>query len=1166
MSSALSPGGYVRPTQRGAAPPRSVNVQVAVRCRPLNHREKTSGERTVLVCAEDRREVVCVAPASQRKVHSSAAPNPKKTYTYDHVFGPDATQQDVYRGVVESIVDEVLQGYNCTVFAYGQTGTGKTHTMEGRRDSEMVAIEERRIAENAGIIPRAVKQVFDHLRSITDEHSVRVSHLELYNEQLTDLLSPHDAGSDSLRMYEDPAKGTFVQGLEDIVVTNEEEIFAVLDKSALKRRTAETLMNKYSSRSHSVFSITIHIKESTPEGADLLKVGKLNLVDLAGSENVGRSGAIKGRAREAGNINQSLLTLGRVITALVDRHPHIPYRDSKLTRLLQESLGGRNKTCIIATVTPGSHSLEETASTLDYAYRAKSIKNRPTVNQMIAKHVLLKEYTEEILKLKKELDANRSKNGVYLPPEEYQKLQSIASQQKDTISELELRNEEFEKRTASLREKLETTQGALDREQAQLKNTQFVLEETKRHLSRTEKALSQVTQQKEENAYLVRNHVATEAALHQQGEELQDTVETCVSDIRVLHKRVASKSDLEKENLQNLSKLQENIGESIVAFRESAQAHERDQVALLKRSEVGVDQLSIRVDEGLSSITSRLEKYLKQFSEKEAEHELTNAKLMKGHSSDVQKGLEAFIEKTEEQKAAVISIEGAVTELAKMIAECVERTQDAFSEFQIFMSEHNASLRERQKDFTARLNHWCGDLRTDIGSHVKKQSSLCDKLKLSHHRQFEKQRKILRETQARVIAQVTTALQSFSADNEACIENTQNTTNTELQELLQTSTALEGSVVESSRQLETKFDVLVRDSVSQCEDLSALSDTTGATIEAQAQDTATHVVGMQTAVANVGRSTRNWYSEVRELTRTARVSHRQFQEKADSLRISQSSKREVELEAEISRIGEATGDVRNSTKVSAKELQSTMRENAGGVHKFVGDVTESLNSAVDRPVQMFEMAVDKEEDVVMRKVGDRKRLVRTRGHEILIRERRRERGDGDVEMEEFGHGGVEAQGLESPTKPGSITEELVDGSLGSESPTSSLTSTADTCATEEVAEKKNEPADGVELTETIRKENAEGNMQMKESRSVDSMERVVAVKKRAGETTEAVRSAVLVDTTNRRSRLRRRGLADESRLYIKPKSTKASGFLVRSSSARPSGIPIPKGSRRGLGL
>lgn len=1166
MSSALSPGGYVRPTQRGAAPPRSVNVQVAVRCRPLNHREKTSGERTVLVCAEDRREVVCVAPASQRKGPSSAVPNPKKTYTYDHVFGPDATQQDVYRGVVEPIVDEVLQGYNCTVFAYGQTGTGKTHTMEGRRDSEMVTIEERRIAENAGIIPRAVKQVFDHLRSITDEHSVRVSHLELYNEQLTDLLSPHDDGGDSLRMYEDPAKGTFVQGLEDIVVTNEEEIFAVLDKSALKRRTAETLMNKYSSRSHSVFSITIHIKESTPEGADLLKVGKLNLVDLAGSENVGRSGAIKGRAREAGNINQSLLTLGRVITALVDRHPHIPYRDSKLTRLLQESLGGRNKTCIIATVTPGSHSLEETASTLDYAYRAKSIKNRPTVNQMIAKHVLLKEYTEEILKLKKELDANRSKNGVYLPPEEYQKLQSIASQQKDAISQLELRNEEFEKRTASLREKLEGTQGALDREQKELKSTQDKLEETQQRLSRTAKTLSQVTQQKEENAYLVRSHVATEAALHQQGEDLQDTIQTCVSDICLLHKRVASKSDLETENVRNFAKLQDNVGRSIASFSESARAHERDQVALLKLSEVGVDNLALRVDEGLASISNRVRKYREQFLKQEAEYDEINAKLMKDYSSHTQRDLDSFCVKTEGQKAAVISAEQTVTELGEMVADCVERTQEAFSDFQEFMSEHNAALGERQKDFTTRLSHWCEELRTDVGSHVKKQVSLCDKLKISHHRQFEKQRKILRDTQDRVIEQVTKALQSFSADNEACIENAQSATNTELQELLQASTALEGSIAKSSCHLESKFDALVCDSATHCENLVANANTTGAAIEAQAEDTATHVVGMQTALSNLSRFTRDWHSEVNELTRAAQVSHRQLREKADSLRISQSSKRGAELQAEVSRIEEETAHERNATKVTAKELQSKMRENEGGVSKFVGHMTESLNSTVDGPVQMFEMTVDKEKEVVMRKVGDRKRLVRTRAHAILIRERRRERGDGDVEMEEFKQGVVEADDLESPTKPGSTSGEMVNASFGIESPTSSLTSATENSAAEEVVEKNNETADGGELAETVRKDNVEENTQMKMSSSVDSIEHVAAGTKGDGQGTEAGRSAVLVDATNRRRRLRRRGLGDESRLHIKPRSTKATGLLVRSSSARPSAIPIPKGARRGLGL
>lgn len=146
----------------------------------------------------------------------------------------------------------------------------------------------------------------------------------------------------------------------------------------------------FCSRSHTVFSITVHTKESTNEGEDLLKTGKLNLVDLAGSENIGRSGAVDKRAREAGNINQSLLTLGRVITALVERAPHVPYRESKLTRLLQDSLGGRTKTSIIATVSPATCNLEETLSTLEYAHRAKNITNRPEINQKFTKSALLK--------------------------------------------------------------------------------------------------------------------------------------------------------------------------------------------------------------------------------------------------------------------------------------------------------------------------------------------------------------------------------------------------------------------------------------------------------------------------------------------------------------------------------------------------------------------------------------------------------------------------------------------------------------------------------------------------------------------------------------------------------------------------------------------------------
>ena len=206
--------------------------------------------------------------------------------------------------------------------------------------------------------------------------------MELYNEQLEDLLRERQSDkslssasalsssssslekSTRLKLVENSRTGVVVQNLENLLVKNADDIYKHLAVALDRRKTSATRMNKQSSRSHSVFTITIHIKETTPEGEDLLKVGKLNLVDLAGSECVGRSGASGDRKREAGNINQSLLTLGRVISALVEKRRHVPYRDSKLTRLLQESLGGRAKTTIIATVTPSAGGLEETFSTL----------------------------------------------------------------------------------------------------------------------------------------------------------------------------------------------------------------------------------------------------------------------------------------------------------------------------------------------------------------------------------------------------------------------------------------------------------------------------------------------------------------------------------------------------------------------------------------------------------------------------------------------------------------------------------------------------------------------------------------------------------------------------------------------------------------------------------
>ncbi|CAG2056586.1 unnamed protein product [Timema podura] len=296
---------------------------------------------------------------------------------------------DVYKTVLNPLIDEVLAGYNCTVFAYGQTGTGKTFTMEGERTNDPAIPWDA--DPLSGLIPRSLSHLFDELRRLQAEFTVRVSYLEMYNEELIDLLSTSNDPS-KIKLYEDPLKkgSVIVSGLEEVTVHTKNEIYNIMEKGSMKRQTASTLMNAQSSRSHTVFSITVHIKENSMDGEELLKTGKLNLVDLAGSENIGRSGAENKRAREAGNINQSLLTLGRVITSLVERTPHIPYRESKLTRLLQESLGGRTKTSIIATVSPAAINLEETLSTLEYAHRARNITNRPEINQKLSKKTLIK--------------------------------------------------------------------------------------------------------------------------------------------------------------------------------------------------------------------------------------------------------------------------------------------------------------------------------------------------------------------------------------------------------------------------------------------------------------------------------------------------------------------------------------------------------------------------------------------------------------------------------------------------------------------------------------------------------------------------------------------------------------------------------------------------------
>jgi kinesin family protein 11 len=460
----------------------------------------------------------------------------------------------------------MLAGYNCTIFAYGQTGTGKTYTMSGDMNDTGGML-----SDAAGIIPRALNALFTKLEIDDAESSVKCSFIELYNEELRDLISPDENAK--LKIYDDNSKkghsSTIVQGMEESYIKNAVEGIKLLQDGSFKRQVAATKCNDLSSRSHTVFTVTAYIKRTGENGEDYISGGKLNLVDLAGSENIQRSGAENKRAAEAGLINKSLLTLGRVINALVDRGSHIPYRESKLTRLLQDSLGGRTKTCIIATVSPAKSNLEETISTLDYAFRAKNIRNKPQVNQILDKKTLLKEFTNEIERLKSELIATRQRNGVYLSNEAYEAM-TVESESRKILNNEQA--EKIETMEANLRNKVQelffltTNFMSLKKDNEETKD---ILDETKSVLEKTEFVLADTRHMLAAQTLLRKAHQETEERLGAVGSELISTLGRTVHDVGGLHDKNRRKSALHSlnKNTWGLSQAQVSEVTSMVEMR-----------------------------------------------------------------------------------------------------------------------------------------------------------------------------------------------------------------------------------------------------------------------------------------------------------------------------------------------------------------------------------------------------------------------------------------------------------------------------------------------------------------------------------------------------------------------------------------------------------------------
>ncbi|XP_065528004.1 kinesin-like protein KIF11 [Lathamus discolor] len=693
------------------------NIQVVVRCRPFNTSERKAGSYPVVDCDQARKEVSVRTGGVTDKTS-------RKTYTFDMVFGGQAKQIDVYRSVVCPILDEVIMGYNCTVFAYGQTGTGKTFTMEGERSpNEEYTWEEDPLA---GIIPRTLHQIFEKLTENGSEFSVKVSLLEIYNEELFDLLNPTPDVGERLQMFDDPRnkRGVIIKGLEEITVHNKNEVYQILERGAAKRTTAATYMNAYSSRSHSVFSITIHMKETTIDGEELVKIGKLNLVDLAGSENIGRSGAVDKRAREAGNINQSLLTLGRVITALVERAPHIPYRESKLTRILQDSLGGRTKTSIIATVSPASISLEETLSTLEYAHRAKNIMNKPEVNQKLTKKALIKEYTEEIERLKRDLAAAREKNGVYISLENYEALNGKLTVQEEQIAEyidkISVMEEEVKRITELFtvnKNELEQCKTDLQIKEKELEETQKDLQETKIHLA--------------EEEYVVSVLENTEQKLHGTASKLLCTVQETTKDVSGLHAKLDRKKVVDQHNaiVQNtfagqmndlFNKIQYSVTENSLKQQQMLTCYTNFIGNLLSTSSSAANILASVVSASFASVKELVSTEVSHVSKKIIQHENLSLdckaellRLIEEHTSGLGRALNSLTPMLE----FVLGLNCQFQNNMKKYSVVVDKMEGHKREIDTFFEDLSLTLKELREETAsvfAQLQNDCENLKEEV--------------------------------------------------------------------------------------------------------------------------------------------------------------------------------------------------------------------------------------------------------------------------------------------------------------------------------------------------------------------------------------------------------------------------------------------------------------------
>uniref|UniRef100_A0A9J7XHL6 Kinesin motor domain-containing protein n=1 Tax=Cyprinus carpio carpio TaxID=630221 RepID=A0A9J7XHL6_CYPCA len=560
-------------------------IKVFVRVRPL-----TQG--TGLMTDGDHS--LCLTVSTPHTVRLHCKPEPR-TFTYDHVADMNTSQEEVFSSVAKNIVESCMNGYNGTIFAYGQTGSGKTFTMLGPSELDNFSDELR------GVIPRSFEYLFFLINREVERSGgmksflCKCSFIEIYNEQIYDLL---DSVSTSLFLREDIKRGVFVEGAVEKYAASAAEAYQVLSMGWRNRRVASTSMNRESSRSHAVFTMTLESKETAQEVVNI-RTSQLNLVDLAGSERQRDTHAEGSRLKEASSINRSLMCLGQVIMALMDvsngKNRHICYRDSKLTFLLRDSLGGNAKTYIIANVHPGSKCFGETLSTLQFAQRAKLIKNKAMVNEDTQGNV--RQLQAEVRKLKEQLAHALSQAGVIeVTPSDQQTAHSEVSYKTQFIQAMSFWKKAQEEKKA-LQGKVSQLEAAWAQKEKFIQSSRMILKFRDDHISQLKKELQsgqrsdpdQQNQQLQEEIRLLREQVehhprmmryaAENCALREEVRALRaldsvrSAVETKVQSLTALEKtflqllEMLSSVSVERMKVQLLQK-QSELTATIQAFEE----------------------------------------------------------------------------------------------------------------------------------------------------------------------------------------------------------------------------------------------------------------------------------------------------------------------------------------------------------------------------------------------------------------------------------------------------------------------------------------------------------------------------------------------------------------------------------------------------------------------